>query len=731
MKLATHVLIALGLCLLSANTLVLGQQCRSQNPDEYERDNYVVQTVLIESDNAIFNRAVPDVAGLIAQLPTKAGKSFSKADLKTSKDTIVGNSNYIDEPVIYVPAVDSVFQNCTVNAGTKQVQIVFQVLYFVTPLKTTPGPKTYERFQPQTTPRTARTPARKLPAIFQLQPFVGFTGSENLAGAGVNVATKKPIAERLSAQGGGSKSGALGSASLEGDRLFKSSFLRTLRWRGGYEYSKLASEDDLDLKKGTGFLQFFAASKAFGKQDFVLRYGASVEGGNRQTNLEDISIPSDEVASSGYKSIKTYVGASWRFGVHQFKASYGLQLGGTDGQSAANNQVDFLKHIFDSAYKVRFYPGGKPLSLEAQFTAGRIGRRGVLPVAEEFFGGNIDENFIAGSDWGIRSAPFIRSFSGRRLTVNDSLLPVGGERFESFNLTLSATLWSKPAIPREALEQLPVAFDILENHPKADIIRNALTTMFTTETKSYEVEIATVDSNGMEAALLSLQRFLNSIPANSVTPETRELLDTCLTDIEASLTIVAAFKKKIVFENGKFVTTNLDARPELTELVIASLNEDSGAKQDGYLLVIANKLAALIALRDPGLDPFLTDLRAQQTSMQGFFESTKKKFENFERDGLPIAKTNMMNLLRDLRVQIETLGRELNIFSVGPVFMFDAARLNTDNQRNGFRYGVGTGLAVEVFGLQFSGGYSWNPNRRLGEPRGAVVFGLNVADWLR
>jgi hypothetical protein len=63
--------------------------------------------------------------------------------------------------------------------------------------------------------------------------------------------------------------------------------------------------------------------------------------------------------------------------------------------------------------------------------------------------------------------------------------------------------------------------------------------------------------------------------------------------------------------------------------------------------------------------------------------------------------------------------------------MFDAARLNMENQRSGFRYGVGTGLAVDFFGLQLTGGYSWNPNRRLGEPKGAVVFSFNVTDVLQ
>jgi hypothetical protein len=732
MKIGIQILIVLGLYFISANTLVFGQQCRSQNPDVYEHDNYVVQSVSIESDDKIFARAVRDVPVLISQLPIRAGQLFTKANLDTSKRTIVGNSGYFDAGVIYVPFVEPSFENCSTN----QVVVVFKVWYSVANVRFTPGePSTYERLAAPSTPRITRNPVLKgVGSILQLEPFVGFTGSENLAGAGLTVNPKKSIFQRLSAQGGGSSSSALGSASLEGDRLFESPGLRTLTWRAGYEYSKLPGEDDLKLKKGTGFLQFFAESKSFGSEEFVLRYGAAVEGGNRQTNLDDSSIPAGDVASGGYKSLKTYVGASWRFGDHHFKSSYGLQLGGTNEQSAiVDKPVDFLKHIFDSAYKVRFFPwDNKPLSLEAQFTAGRIDRRGVIPVAEQFFGGNVDENFITGSDWQIRTAPFIRSFSGKRLTVSDSLLPLGGERFVSFNATLAATFWSKPAFPKEVRAEVPVAFTILKTHPKAKIVRDGLTMMFTVETKSYAEQIATVDSTGLENELLALQLLVTSIPTGSVTPATQNLRRKSLRDIRSALRLIRAFKAKTVFENGVFVTTSEDARPELFGLVTASFDDNDNI-QPGFLMVIIMGLDELIRQRDPGVDPVLANLVTSRASLQTFFDSLTTKLATFDTapNGKPLAEANAMRFLQDLEAQIDEIGRKLNIVSVGPVLMFDAARLNMENQRSGFRYGVGTGLAVDFFGLQLTGGYSWNPNRRLGEPKGAVVFSFNVTDVLQ
>ncbi len=315
--------------------------------------------------------------------------------------------------------------------------------------------------------------------------------------------------------------------------------------------------------------------------------------------------------------------------------------------------------------------------------------------------------------------------------MSDSLVPVGGERFVSFNATLGTTFWSKPAIPKEALEELPVAFEILETHPRAQFIRNALALEFTTKTQSYREQIATVDSVGLEKDLLGLQQLLTSISATSITPETRALRHKCVSDIKEALALVELFKEKIVFENGKFVTTNVDARPELFELAIETMDEDTGAKQNGYLLLIVKGVAGMISQADPGLVSVLPDLERHRASMQMFHDSLKGKYETFEREGLPLAQANALSFLRDLHAQIDKIGRELNVFSLGPIFMFDAARLNTGNRKDGFRYGVGAGLQVELLGgLQLSGGYSWHPHRRPGEPRGAVVFAFNVSAWL-
>ncbi|HKR60132.1 MAG TPA: hypothetical protein VJS64_10400, partial [Pyrinomonadaceae bacterium] len=77
--------------------------------------------------------------------------------------------------------------------------------------------------------------------------------------------------------------------------------------------------------------------------------------------------------------------------------------------------------------------------------------------------------------------------------------------------------------------------------------------------------------------------------------------------------------------------------------------------------------------------------------------------------------------------------RELNLIAISPVAMFDVARLSGGSVSDfgGTRYGLGGGIRLSVVSLDLTAGYSWNPNRRAGEGRGAFVFSLDVSDLFR
>ena len=76
--------------------------------------------------------------------------------------------------------------------------------------------------------------------------------------------------------------------------------------------------------------------------------------------------------------------------------------------------------------------------------------------------------------------------------------------------------------------------------------------------------------------------------------------------------------------------------------------------------------------------------------------------------------------------------REMNLAAVSPVLMFDAARIGpTPTGFPAIRYGVGPGVRFSIVSFQFTVGYSFNPNPRGVEKRGAFFFSMEVVDLFR
>jgi hypothetical protein len=82
------------------------------------------------------------------------------------------------------------------------------------------------------------------------------------------------------------------------------------------------------------------------------------------------------------------------------------------------------------------------------------------------------------------------------------------------------------------------------------------------------------------------------------------------------------------------------------------------------------------------------------------------------------------------RRTLGTLFNEVNIYSVGPVFVFDAARIGPARSGlGGVRYGPGAGVRLELATVaNFTVGYAWNVRRGPGEGTGNLFFSINVRD---
>lgn len=427
--------------------------------DRYEAQGYSVKAIRIETPldfvGVVQRPLEASLRSSLAGLQSnnkglKAGERFSNMGYTELLSDLTSRIGTLDpgERFKFVGTVPSL-RSC--DAGAKTLEVVFHVV--------TSGPISYvarvfEKRHDRVTRELAPGRFSRLTGKLLPQPLAGYNRSRGLfGGTTASYKFEDDFINKLDVGVSGSGSSATGQAALAGARDFETGLINHAEWRFGYRYSNIPS-DTVRLKDATGVGQLFAATRPLGDKGIILRFGSSVEGGNRQTDLAQTALPPAAAARSGYGAAKMYAGGTLNHGRQAWTASYGLQLGG-DGDL----QVDYVKQIADTSYTVRFLPREhRPLRLDAQFNAGHIrSGSGRIPVNERFFGGNVTREFIEGDEWRIRSSPFIRSFPQNRLNlVGAAGLPIGGESFFSANLTVAQTVWGRPAIPADILRDVRV-----------------------------------------------------------------------------------------------------------------------------------------------------------------------------------------------------------------------------------------------------------------------------------
>ena len=88
--------------------------------------------------------------------------------------------------------------------------------------------------------------------------------------------------------------------------------------------------------------------------------------------------------------------------------------------------------------------------------------------------------------------------------------------------------------------------------------------------------------------------------------------------------------------------------------------------------------------------------------------------------------------MKSPRRTLNTLLRDINVVSISPVVLFDAARLGGSRGAfRGTRYGIGGGLRFSLVShVNLTVAYAANPDRAPGESRGAFVFTMQFRDVL-
>jgi hypothetical protein len=829
----------------------------------YEEEGYSVKDIRVETPLDFIGAVKRPLEAQLKESLTslqsshrglKEGQRFSNAgytDLRSELTLRIGTLEP-GERFKFVGTVPSL-QSC--DAGAKTLEVVFRVV--------TTGPISYvagifEKRHDRVTRELAPGAFSRLTGKFLPQPFMGYNRSRGLfGGTKASYKFEDDFINKLDMSVSGSGSSATGEVALAGDRDFATGLINHAEWRFGYGYSNIPS-DPVRLKDATAVGQIFGATRPLGGKGIILRFGSSVEGGNRQTNLAQSSLPPDEAARAGYGAAKMYVGGTLNQGRQAWTASYGLQLGG-DGDL----QVDYVKQIADTSYTVRFLPREHmPLRLDAQLSAGRIHpASGRIPVNERFFGGNVTREFIQGDEWLIRSSPFIRSFPQNRLNLVGPGLPIGGESFFSANLTVAQTVWSHPAIPSEILRDVRVRqalggqlagsrlfaissyltetsqFAALKANLKGEIdklldaIRQDLQKLnpppdsipidlgeFADQIVEARNVIAEKDVDPITGKVISSPlefRHIRSLALGfNARPETSKLgaiIQTVEDDILPHLRDagLAELRDSLKGHNDKLeasrktVQVSYDEIAKLVAINPAELREAQaglgqiGARLDklGTILddieqridslpketkqeiqdavdrtrsyvdtskasvvgaadtdpdIAKNNLQLLAVGFGPVSPPMLVEVRRYVGEMQSPLAkgglTAQGQLLAAEAGELPRLQAQINQGLKRVSVSeiegravndvaytariLDVTFRELNLVSVGPVAMFDVARIapRTVAGFGGARYGVGGGLRLSVVSLDLTAGYSWNPRRRAGEGRGAFVFSLDVSD---
>jgi hypothetical protein len=596
-------------------------------------------------------------------------------------------------------------QNC--DATKKTIDVVYRVY--------TLGLPTFNTlvFEGQPRSLSSAVPANQSTALLskvQIQPQIGYNAArKTFGGTSVSGRFQNPVVQNASGEILGSSQSLTADAEVSGSHENLHSQLANVEWKLRYIHSDLPlAENASSQNVMTGQMLLGTAPRT--ARELIFRFGGALEGGNKQTNFAPGAVATTDLASSAYGATKAFVGSSFRIGRHSFKQSYGVKLGG------AGARLDFAKQLVDVEQRLRFYPAShRALTIDTAATFGRIDIFGQLPVSERFFGGNTEQNFTANDSWVIRSTPTMRSFAENQFLFRSPAGVTMGDRFFSANATVAFNVWRYPLVPSE-----------IENdrdfRSKLDTIVSGAEAVLTSE------YIADTDEFKKTAEQLPMLAEL-MVRVNEQLKQFQKSEDTSIVD---ALDEAFSAAKHVDEKLAKSVQDNNDGNLSIADIqALAGMEpEEAGAEPDlSYLLDLASAiddLKAAMSDSDAGagqlgmLGQQVRDAEATlyRTFVTAVHSSSAKKAE--ER-----AKRDMVYSRRVVGEVFDTA----NLVAVSPVVMFDAGQIWESRQGGtGIRYGLGPGIKVSLFALDFTAGYSWNVHRRPGEGGGAFVVNLVVAD---
>jgi hypothetical protein len=480
-------------------------------------------------------------------------------------------------------------------------------------------------------------------------------------------------------------------------------WLAHLEWNLDFDSFRLPTSNG-KLNGGSLSAHIAGTSRPLGKAAVVLRFGGLIEGGNRQSSLFKPRLTSDTVASSPYGGIKLFVGATSRFSHNVLSGSYGLQLGET-GRAI---RIDWAKQIGDLRHEFWYSFGNhRSLDIESRLNFGSIKTYGKIPLAERFFGGNNEQDFIALDNWEVRANPVIRAIPGSTFFRTPS--GDGGHKFFSYNLTAAFAVWRRPLVPDELSKDSE--FDELLQGQLVSAEEFEKLYFLTKDShfaKAAEFIKKPDSAPQLQTALGSLTTAVTNAQTSHAGQHEDEFRD-CLSGLKRANSRA---------KNGE--TANGE---KLYGYVASLLSADEDLLTEVKTRCVATLNGSAILNGDPAITSAGIEVDRIRAAMEVEFALID------EAAAANKAKTDMVFS----RNTINTLLNDVNLYSVSPVFVFDIAKLDRKSGGlGGVRYGPGAGLRLElVNAVSLTGGYAWNTRRGPGEANGTFFFSMGVRDLFR
>jgi hypothetical protein len=669
---------------------------------DFEAAGYSIREVSVENPFEFLPWIDPVVRDARAAVEPLKGAPFKNDAVTKAKNDVFDKGFLPDAPDrrVIIDLVITSVENCS----GKQLDLHFWMLSSqIAPARS----GTLESAkQEETTPQSSAG-ADAVKKRMQIFPAAGYNHTDRLfvGGRAQYVNPGGFPLGKLAIEGAASPSMHQVHAALSGAHDSPLGWLAHSEWELNYQSS---SEPALDSRLGQNRLagQFSAISRA----PLLLRFGASLEGGNLQGVAGGVPLASDTIAGSGYGSLKLFLGTTGRWQkinqtspgkavpFNTYSGSYGVELGSTDPGS----NLSWIKHIVDIGDDLTVPFGNhRWVDLESRVTAGFIQVRSPIPQAVRFLGGNRLAPFISGNDWGISSNPFIRSIPANRLATTEE--GFGGTRFVSFNSTWSVATWRWPLVPPEVTSD--------KGFPEA------LDSAFTTSTSFLDIGYRTQDPHYVALAAhlpkvrTALDKLKSAVTAaqTGATPQTASLFKVCTRFVGlATVRTDSAVQHKGEAQYGSIgdLLEDETPKPDLKEKrnLLHRIHEACGTQLNGQI-------------NDPQIAEAVNELETHRSAMESEFIGIDRTASAAK------AKAEMVYP----KATLNTLLYQVNLFSLSPVAIFDFAHLGPASTLLGTRYGVGGGVRADLVShVNFTIGYAANPKRLPNEGKGALFFFMGL-----